>query len=281
MTQWSLCGPGRDRGIVSINAPVTVLFLMCTLSWCSYDGRRDIFFNRDEKRTRARGVDVEEKSTSMGVRYLSPTDPDGGGTWMLANQSGIVVCLLNRWHDPSRSGDFRSRGLLVDDLAGVKNLGEVASFFGELDFSSYQPFTLVAFDRDSETGWEWDGSASRPADLVPPMISSSYRFEEVARVRREQYSGMVSDRPAAFEALADFHSGVGVEATAYTPRMCREDAQTWHRSHLVLTDAEIGWNSYVESEWFRTEAEYGRKVLKIDCSIDIRARCSKGGPLGS
>ena len=61
---------------------------MCTLAW-----KRDqltgleVYFNRDELKTRpiARPLRVLKED---GVRFLSPQDPRGGGTWMLANEYG-------------------------------------------------------------------------------------------------------------------------------------------------------------------------------------------------
>ncbi len=39
---------------------------------------------------------------------------------MLANQRGLVGCLLNRWHEESSSGHpFRSRGRLVMEVAAL------------------------------------------------------------------------------------------------------------------------------------------------------------------
>ncbi|NIP92410.1 MAG: hypothetical protein GWO24_02620, partial [Akkermansiaceae bacterium] len=74
---------------------------MCTLTWWrGTAGSYEVFFNRDEKRTRSI-ADPPRVHERDGVRFLAPLDPDGGGTWMLANDRGLLVCLLNRWHEGS------------------------------------------------------------------------------------------------------------------------------------------------------------------------------------
>ena len=70
---------------------------MCTLTWWRGEsGELEIFFNRDERKTRP-VADPPSRFESDGVSFLSPRDPKGGGTWMTVNEYGIVVCLLNKW----------------------------------------------------------------------------------------------------------------------------------------------------------------------------------------
>jgi len=70
---------------------------MCTLTWRRGSKETvEVFFNRDEKKTRSRAEPPGERFDANGVRYLSPLDPESGGTWMLVNERGLVVCLLNR-----------------------------------------------------------------------------------------------------------------------------------------------------------------------------------------
>ena len=75
---------------------------MCTLTWWrGEEGEFEVFFNRDEKKTRSR-AELPLKREENGMQFLSPRDPDGGGTWMLVNEHGVVLCLLNRWHEESK-----------------------------------------------------------------------------------------------------------------------------------------------------------------------------------
>ncbi|MEM6455145.1 MAG: NRDE family protein, partial [Acidobacteriota bacterium] len=96
---------------------------MCTATWRAADGGYRLLFNRDERRTRGRAhPPARHRAARDGTPYLAPTDPDGGGTWLLANAFGVTICLLNGYrldHDagPAPAGGWRSRGLLVSDLA--------------------------------------------------------------------------------------------------------------------------------------------------------------------
>ncbi len=58
---------------------------MCTLTW-RREGKEtfEVFFNRDEKKTRSMAEPPREFTNPDGLRFLSPVDPDAGGTWMLA-----------------------------------------------------------------------------------------------------------------------------------------------------------------------------------------------------
>ena len=79
---------------------------MCTLTWWrGGNGAFEVYFNRDEKKTRSVAVPPGVHEV-RGVRFLAPVDPDGRGTWIVANEQGLVVCLLNRWQE---EGEIRAR----------------------------------------------------------------------------------------------------------------------------------------------------------------------------
>lgn len=91
---------------------------MCTLTWSRpKEGGFEVWFNRDEKKTRPIADPLALRELN-GVTFLSPRDPQGGGTWMLANEFGLAVCLLNQWELDTRptSGRRKSRG----HLAGLR-----------------------------------------------------------------------------------------------------------------------------------------------------------------
>ncbi len=68
---------------------------MCTVSWLHDEiGGYQILCNRDEKYTRGR-ASAPRIETRNGMRYLAPIDSDSGGTWILTNELGITLCLLN------------------------------------------------------------------------------------------------------------------------------------------------------------------------------------------
>ena len=210
--------------------------IMCTLTWNRpASGELEIFFNRDELKTRPI-AEVPSRHEVDGISFLSPRDPRGGGTWMLANEYGLVVCLLNKWELQGRSiADPRSRGQLVWSLANLISVDEVES---RLDFlENYHAFTLVVFSKTGDRCWQWDESSLHAGEVPEFLTSSSFRFEEVSRERAACFTSHVGG--------AEFHASTGAESSAYTVRMNRPDAQTWSRSRLSLGE-EVSWEYLAE-----------------------------------
>ena len=210
---------------------------MCTLTWQNEEGL-EIFFNRDELKTRSRAEPPREFTTSDGTRYLSPIDPDAGGTWMLVNEYGLVLCLLNRWHEVPLKTFSKSRGQIVKALAPARSTHEVANLLPPLALEA-SPFDLVAFHQTEIGGFSWNGSKLTPFEPKKPLTSSSYRFEQVKEAREKAFSHC--------STLEEFQKNPIESCDPYTVRMNRPDAQTWSRSHLKLTSTHIHWDYWEES----------------------------------
>jgi hypothetical protein len=80
-----------------------------------------------------------------GRQAVYPLDPDGGGTWIGINDTGLVVALLNHYGDtPRRAPDpRRSRGIIVRGVLGCATLGEATIAAASLDLARFAPFRLV------------------------------------------------------------------------------------------------------------------------------------------
>ena len=220
---------------------------MCTLTWRREPGTFEVFFNRDEKKTRSQAEPPREFTNPDGLRFLSPIDPDAGGTWMLANAMGVVVCLLNRWHEShvEVAEPVYSRGRLVSGMAPMENVPAVEEALRRRDLSHCRPFTMVAFDPVGERGFEWNGTELRRMGLRMPLTSSSYRYEEVLQARKNWFDEVVDREHLRREQLWRFHSEWRDGPTAHTVRMCRPDAQTMSRSIVRVDGARVDWN-YVQ-----------------------------------
>jgi len=158
---------------------------------------------------------------------------------MLVNEHGLLICLLNKWELEKvalrEPNSRKSRGQLVWSMAQVSEFGEIEGFLGDL--GTYPAFTLVAFSDEEERCWEWDGvelSGRRPQ---MPLTSSSYRFEDVRAARASQFLDGLRGRA--------YHAAVNQEASAYSVRMCRPDAQTWSRS-VVRVGEKVSWEYLAE-----------------------------------
>lgn len=220
---------------------------MCTLSWWRGSGEVfEVFFNRDERKTRGR-AERPRLAELGGVRYLAPRDPDGGGTWILANTCGVVVCLLNRWHEESVGlGPVRSRGLLVSGMAGMENVPAVEERLRGEDLTQLRPFTLAVFDLVGERGFAWDDRHLSRVELRMPVSSSSYHFDEVDQARRTRFAEMFGRARVEGRDLERFHADGGAAPSAYTVRMCRADAQTMSRSRVRVGRSEVCWDYWEE-----------------------------------
>lgn len=226
---------------------------MCTLTWRNEDGL-EVFFNRDELKTRSRAEPPRAFVTERGTHYLSPIDPDAGGTWMLANEFGIIICLLNRWHEESGLTFTKSRGQIVSALADARTITDVASKLPSLCAAS-KPFDLAIFSDTAVSGFSWSGKKISTFDPKMPLTSSSFQFETVRKAREEAFDKRSN--------LEQFQCNQGTESSAYTVRMNRPDAQTWSRSHLQISDKEISWDYWEEFPDLVREPALHRSDLPI------------------
>jgi hypothetical protein len=210
---------------------------MCTASWLTAGDRFHLLFNRDERRTRAVGLPPQRRQAE-GVAYLSPIDPDSGGTWFAASERGLVLALLNRSVDgqPPAPGR-RSRGSLIPLLVGARDLAEVAARLDGLALSECAPFRLFAdLPGTTALGVVWDGQRLATQAITTRaglLCSSSQGDREVTRVRSELWTARSAERAASgLEELRRFHRTHLPSRSASSVCMHREDASTV--SHLEV-----------------------------------------------
>lgn len=202
---------------------------MCTVSWIHSPGGYELFMNRDELRSRgpAQGPRLHERD---GASFLAPRDSDGGGTWIAVNSSGLGLTLLNRYveRDAAPSSHWRSRGLLVNDLATATHPEEVRQRLERGDLGTYRPFTLVVFFPGQQPQIHaWDGNRlALPRTAVAPLASSSFDPVGIGDARRRAWARFLGDRPPSLERCLAFHRSHDPERGAYSPCMHREDAAT-------------------------------------------------------
>lgn len=212
---------------------------MCTASWLHAEGGYQLLFNRDEKRTRLAALPprVEERK---GIRVIAPVDGDHGGAWIAVNDRGVAVCLLNG--APRREG-FRSRGLLLADLADARSAAEAMERLGAADLSRYAAFTVVALAPEqpaSVSTWDGHGGPTVTAESGQPLLcSSSYDFERVAAARRQEFARITAGQPLSAARLFEFHASHGPAPGAYSPCMHRRDAQTVSFTWILVTPSRV------------------------------------------
>lgn len=217
---------------------------MCTLTWARTPVGYELFFNRDELKTRREALPPEQRETS-GVRWVAAIDADAGGTWLGVNEHGVSVGLLNGWRgrDLARR-DATSRGLLVTSLLDVESVDAIEARLRGSGLDRFRSFRLLAFDpAGAVLSAQWDGeqlSCERLADDNQPISSSSRDPEGAERSRRAAWarlaaaSGTKLPGPSELEA---FHASHDPEPGAWSPCMHREDAETVSFTRIRI-DAE-------------------------------------------
>ena len=213
---------------------------MCTLSWIRQLDGYHVFFNRDERRTRAAGLPPEPGERG-GIRWLAPRDGESHGTWIGANAHGVTLAILNRWHESpvTNDGPWTSRGLLVRDLLDAGSLAEVARRVDGTELQVYQPFTLAAF----ETGMDvsvlaWTGRAAvRDQVGETGMVLTSSGFDQEAVMRRAELFARYPDpKPEQFEAV---HASHEPERGPLSVCMHRPEAATVSFTRIDVSPARV------------------------------------------
>ena len=217
---------------------------MCTLSWKPLESGYVLFFNRDESRGRAaaQGPSLQHNN---GVEFLSPTDGERGGTWLLVNAHGISIGLLNNYQAPQlvmeaipTSPDPASRGMLPLKCADCASVAEAIERIEGMPLGDYPPFHLVVAGATEASVLTWDGRASHSTVLKASgvmLTTSGFRSIDVAKIRHETFSRLVGDMAEASTGqLRDFHWNEGDEG-ATSVKMSRPDACTHSISHLTVS----------------------------------------------
>jgi hypothetical protein len=217
---------------------------VCTLTWARTTDGYELFFNRDELKTRRPALPPEVRSTA-GVRWLAAIDADAGGTWLGVNEHGLSVGLLNGWRGRDRAHpDATSRGLLVTALLGATSTAEVARRLAARELGEFRSFTLVALAPGAGPVLRatWDGERLEREGLdddCQPISSSSRDPEGARRSRRAVWSRLAADGPPAPSALRAFHASHDPEPGAWSPCMHREDASTVAFTHVSVSAERV------------------------------------------
>lgn len=101
---------------------------------------------------------------------------DGEKSWIIANEHGIVFCLLDS--EESVSISENSKSLVTEDhineLLDADTVKEVRIRLDEVEFHGVNPFQLIVFPGIyTPLQWEWDGIKLVEIVAPPPLITSS------------------------------------------------------------------------------------------------------------
>lgn len=110
---------------------------------------------RDENPQRLKSS-IPITTEKSGMKFLSPLDPLGGGTWIGVNMKGCVIILLNgAFENHKRKSDYpKSRGLIVTELLSTEMPVVEWSL---MDLDHIEPFTLLVWTEEKLFQLVWDG----------------------------------------------------------------------------------------------------------------------------
>ncbi|GLS90942.1 hypothetical protein GCM10007916_20090 [Psychromonas marina] len=222
---------------------------MCTLTYRLTESGYELFFNRDEQRSRAQAI-VPQVDNDLNAIY--PVDPVGQGTWLGVHQSGLCLALLNYYQAEKKatSGEFISRGEII--LTLLTSQGDIIERLKDLPLSHYQPFQLCIFPEGLNITnkqlllLQWDGENLTKQPHSPFFTSSGVDYPQVYQARKKAFEQIVSASAPTTEQLLKFHQQQQNEGKL-SVKMFREDAQTVSFSHIVVGDAiQFNYIDYID-----------------------------------
>ena len=219
---------------------------MCTISWAWHNDGYDVFFNRDESKLRSK-ASVPSLDKVDGLRYMSPIDPDGGGSWIVANEYGLTIALLNFYQGVLPKGKLKSRGQIVLGLKHINSERQLERAISAYDLNRFAPFSLFVFDVESTEGnpimFRWTGRVLQKRRAESPIFSSAFRYDDVAQQRLNLFQQTVRldglSRAEQVSSLEAFHHSHEPCPSAYSVCMHREDAQTVSCSHIGVSSRSV------------------------------------------
>ncbi|PVZ69692.1 NRDE family protein [Pelagibaculum spongiae] len=223
---------------------------MCTVSWLFDNAGYQLFFNRDEQRTRALAEPPSLYSESSSLtgqhcNFLMPIDPVGKGSWIAVNETGLSLCLLNFYQGEMPKGPLVSRGQLVRNLIGCKDYLQLESTVTNMDMSHFAPFTLVAFfpEINQASFFQWSGQQLETfSKKDAPFTSSSVKFPEVSQVRFAAWATLPEKKTA--KDLLAFHRYHGEHPNHLSICLHRDDATSVSLSHIAVSSGQICFDYY-------------------------------------
>lgn len=230
---------------------------MCTVSWFSRGEEYQVFFNRDEQRTR----DIARPPSIVRVqdtKVIMPRDTRAGGTWIATNQFGSTYALLNFYQGQQPSGQLTSRGNIISGLAASNSLLQIEVALKSLTLADYAPFSLLCFVLSEQAShshlpklsgaeclqsnlnvimYRWSGRYLKISRPSSPIISSAVNYQYVLEQRIAEYEKRISARGSKKLTEKEFyqlHASHAPSKSAQSVCMHRADAKTVSFSHILV-----------------------------------------------
>jgi hypothetical protein len=215
---------------------------VCTVTWLRETEGFTLLFSRDELLTRpvALGPVVHCRG---GLGILAPIDPEGGGTWLAVNQSGLALGLVNGGPPLDEPRAYRSRGLLVLDLSTSRTSADLDLRLRSADLAPFRPFTLLALGpHNPALIAHWNGTSLDLHDGEGEAIlcSAPHEHEELEPARAASLRQLMTRTASPTAAdLARFHESHAAPPDSRPPCLHGERSRTVSFTTLHVTPRTI------------------------------------------
>lgn len=214
---------------------------MCTVTLiCNERGGARLVTNRDESPQRPRAIPPRIQRYDSMLAAM-PTDPEGGGSWVCVNSSGLIATLLNLNSGNAERGEC-SRGLIVRDLSACDGMEEALVMCGSIETRNFSPFRVLVWDAARAEGFVWrsdqtfDQRQTHTRESLPIMLASSGLGDHLADPPRRSLFHEYLQRGDFDERRQDaFHRHVWADHGAQSVLMSRADART-----VSICEVEVG-----------------------------------------
>jgi len=205
--------------------------------------------NRDELRTRPKAQPPQRRMCGEHAAIM-PIDPASDGTWIGANDAGLLVTLLNRHRSedaspsPAQKLSLRSRGEIIPGLLRHSTLADALASAASLDPQAFQPFRLLLLCGPSMSDVVSNGGAIQVGafqSIKCPLLftSSGLGDERVESPRRELFEELFSRNDNPVRVQDAFHAHTWPDRPHLSVLMNREEAHTVSRTVAAVSGDAI------------------------------------------
>ena len=212
---------------------------MCTVTFIPRRKGYCLGMNRDEKRTRVKGLPPRMQNLS-GRSVLYPSEPKGG-TWIAVNDKGISFALINWYSVPARAfGNVVSRGVIIPAICSGESTEMADARLAELPLERINPFRLIGVFPGSHEilEWRWDLkelTSSHKRWRAQQWISSGFDERAAQKTRSEAFRQALTQQSAAtLNWLRRLHGSHSPQMGPLSICMHRDDAATVSYTELFF-----------------------------------------------
>ena len=212
---------------------------MCTVTFMPRPTGYCLAMNRDEKRTRAKGIPPELKN-HHGRVMVYPSEPSGG-TWIALNDNGVSFALVN-WYSVTdkAKGNVVSRGVIIPSLGEADSPALANAGLAPLPLDRINPFRLVGVFPVSRQiiEWCWDLkqlTRKRHRWRAQQWISSGFDEPNAQKVRSKTFRLAQTQRSSGTIGwLRRLHRSHSPHPGPFSTCMHRQDAATVSYTELCV-----------------------------------------------